>query len=162
VPRRPWQQSRAGAPEIACQRREASHRRHRQAQVWPVDRASRAAQRSSPASPRQPPSPVRGPARPRAPGVMDGQRAYWASPSCARTARRSVLSHIALRMGQEPGLPARLDMVKTGPVRDGRLARPQRIYIIGGGGSGKTTLGRQVARALGLGLTRGRAQHVHS
>lgn len=44
-------------------------------------------------------------------------------------------------------------MVKTGPVRDGRLARPQRIYIIGGGGSGKTTLGRQVARALGLDLT---------
>jgi tRNA A37 threonylcarbamoyladenosine biosynthesis protein TsaE len=73
-----------------------------------------------------------------------------------------VLSHIALRMGQEPGLPARLDMVKTGPVRDGRLARPQRIYIIGGGGSGKTTLGRQVARALGLGLTRGRAHRVHS
>jgi hypothetical protein len=47
----------------------------------------------------------------------------------------------------------RLDMVKTGPVRDGRLVRPQRIYIIGGGGSGKTTLGRQVARTLGLDLT---------
>jgi len=44
-------------------------------------------------------------------------------------------------------------MVKTGPVRDGRPARPQRIYIIGGGGSGKTTLGRQVARALELDLT---------
>ena len=44
-------------------------------------------------------------------------------------------------------------MVKTGPVQDGRPARPQRIYIIGGGGSGKTTLGRQVARALGLDLT---------
>jgi len=51
------------------------------------------------------------------------------------------------------GLPARLDVVKTGPVRDGRSARPQRIYIIGGGGSGKTTLGRQLARALGLDLT---------
>jgi hypothetical protein len=44
-------------------------------------------------------------------------------------------------------------MVKTGPVRDGRSARPQRVFIIGGGGSGKTTLGRQVARALGLELT---------
>jgi hypothetical protein len=44
-------------------------------------------------------------------------------------------------------------MVKTSPVRDGRPARPQRIYIIGGGGSGKTTLGRQLARALGLELT---------
>jgi hypothetical protein len=44
-------------------------------------------------------------------------------------------------------------MVKTGPVRDGKSARPQRVYIIGGGGSGKTTLGRQVARALGLDLT---------
>ena len=44
-------------------------------------------------------------------------------------------------------------MVKTGSVRDGRLARPQRIYIIGGGGSGKTTLGRRVARDLGLELT---------
>jgi hypothetical protein len=51
------------------------------------------------------------------------------------------------------GLPARIDAVKTGPVRDSRLARPQRIYIIGGGGSGKTTLGRQVARALELELT---------
>jgi hypothetical protein len=51
------------------------------------------------------------------------------------------------------GLPTRLDVVNTGPVRDGRLARPQRIYIIGGGGSGKTTLGRQVARDLGLELT---------
>ena len=51
------------------------------------------------------------------------------------------------------GLPAWLDVVKTGLVLDGRQARPQRIYIIGGGGSGKTTLGRQVARALGLELT---------
>ena len=51
------------------------------------------------------------------------------------------------------GLLARLDRVNTGPVRDGRLARPQRICVIGGGGSGKTTLGRQVARALGLNLT---------
>lgn len=51
------------------------------------------------------------------------------------------------------GLPARFDMVKTGPVRDGRSALPQRVYIIGGGGSGKTTLGRQLARALGLNLT---------
>jgi hypothetical protein len=51
------------------------------------------------------------------------------------------------------GLPGRLDVVKTGPVGDGRLSPPQRVYIIGAGGSGKTTLGRQVARALGLELT---------
>lgn len=38
-------------------------------------------------------------------------------------------------------------------MRDGRLVRPLRIYIIGGGGSGKSTLGRQLARALGLDLT---------
>jgi hypothetical protein len=50
-------------------------------------------------------------------------------------------------------LPARLDLVKTAPVPDSSLAPPQRIYIVGGGGSGKTTLGRQVARALGLDLT---------
>lgn len=51
------------------------------------------------------------------------------------------------------GLPTRLDMVETGLVRGGWLARPQRIYIIGGGGSGKTTLGRHVSRVLGLDLT---------
>jgi len=51
------------------------------------------------------------------------------------------------------GLSAGLDAVKTGLVLDGRQARPQRVYIIGGGGSGKTTLGHQVARALGLKLT---------
>jgi len=44
-------------------------------------------------------------------------------------------------------------VVKTGLVQDGELARPQRIYVIGGGGSGKTTLGRQLASALGLDLT---------
>lgn len=38
-------------------------------------------------------------------------------------------------------------------MRDSRVARPQRIYIIGGGGSGKTTLGRQVASARHLRLT---------
>jgi uridine kinase len=43
--------------------------------------------------------------------------------------------------------------VKTGPVLDDRLTRPQRIYIIGGGGSGKTTLSRQLAPMLGLDLT---------